>query len=121
MLLKKNLFEEKGYKVGCEGCKIRNKNCAFIKKHCAPLRKGEYEYCSDCEKMPCPILKKLDERYKKYGVSLVENLKRIREIGDEKWVKEQIEFYKCPECGGEICVHDDECYDCGHKYNPNKA
>ena len=121
LLEKKNLFEEKGYKAGCNGCKIRNKNCAFLKKQCAPLRKGEYEYCSECDEMPCANLKKLDTRYKKgYGVSLIENLKRIREIGDEKWIKEQIELYKCPECGGEICIHDEECFDCGYEYNPNK-
>ena len=62
-----------------------------------------------------------DGYVKRYGVNLVANLERLREIGEEKWVKEQIEFYKCPECGGEICVHDDECYDCGLKYNPGKV
>ena len=122
LLLKKDLFEEKGYKQGCKGCKIRNKNCAFLKKKCTPLRKGEYEYCSECEEMPCPNLKKLNDGYeKRYGVSLVANLERLREVGEEKWIKEQIEFYKCPECGGDICVHDDECYDCGLKYNQNKV
>ena len=38
----------------------------------------------------------------------------------EKWLKEQEALYSCPECGGEICVHDEECYDCGKKHNPNK-
>ena len=121
LVLKKDMLEERGYKHGCEGCKIRNKNCAFLRKQCAPLRKGEYDSCSECDEMPCSNLKKLNDDYeRRWGVSLVANLKRIREIGDERWVKEQKEFYKCPECGGEICVHDEECYDCGFKHNPNK-
>jgi len=47
-------------------------------------------------------------------------LKRIREIGAEKWLKEQEKLYTCSNCGGQICIHDEECYDCGLKVNPNK-
>ena len=47
LVLKKDMLEERGYKHGCEGCKIRNKNCAFLRKQCAPLRKGEYDSCSE--------------------------------------------------------------------------
>ncbi|MFX1571814.1 MAG: hypothetical protein ACFFB0_03620 [Promethearchaeota archaeon] len=56
----------------------------------------------------------------KYNVSAIGNLKRIKEIGVEKWLQEQKELYICPDCGGEICVHDAECYDCGYNINPNK-
>ena len=55
----------------------------------------------------------------KYSVNLIENLKRIQDIGVEKWLEEQKELYTCLDCGGEICVHDTECYDCGNKINPN--
>jgi hypothetical protein len=33
----------------------------------------------------------------------------------KQWLKEQEDKWKCPECGGNICVEDDECYDCGFK------
>lgn len=52
-------------------------------------------------------------------MSLIANLKRNEEIGVENWLKEQKKLYTCPECGGEICVHDTECYDCGLNINPN--
>jgi len=52
---------------------------------------------------------------------MINNLKRIEKIGAENWLKEQEELYSCPQCGGEICVHDAECYDCGKKINPNKT
>jgi len=121
LMLKKGLLERRGYKVGCKGCWVQNKNCAFIMKKCPRLRKKKIDFCFECDRFPCDILKPLDTRYRKnYGVSLIKNLERMREIGVEKWVEEQQQFYKCRKCGGEICVHDDECFDCGNHYNPNK-
>jgi hypothetical protein len=120
LALKKDLLEEKGLKWGCQGCRIRHKNCTFIRRDCAPLRKNEIAFCYECEKFPCQNLKKIDKIYReRYSVYLIENLKRIKEIGVEKWLQEQKELYRCPECGGEICIHDVECYDCGNKINPN--
>jgi len=121
LLWKKDLLKERGYKMGCKGCRIRNKNCAFIRRDCPALKKKELDYCYECEQFPCQKLQKIDSLYQeRYSVNLVENLKRIEEIGVEKWFQEQKELYTCPECGGEICVHDAECYDCGKEINPNK-
>jgi len=121
LLEKKDLFEEKGYKMGCKGCKEQNKNCSFVKKGCELLKKKEVEYCFECESMPCENLARLSTGYKKrYGVDIVSNAKRMKEIGIDKWLEEQKALYTCPECGGEICVHDAECFDCGRKGNPNK-
>ena len=120
LLFKKDLFKERGYKSGCRGCRIRNKNCSFIKKDCIYIRKNEIEFCYECENFPCLKLKTLDEKYvKRYNVSPIRNLKRLQEVGFEKWLKEKELLYKCSECGGEICVHDAECFDCGNKINPN--
>lgn len=120
LLFKKDLFKERGRKSGCKGCRIRNKNCSFIKKECMSIRKNEIEFCYECEKFPCLKLKALDDKYtKKYNVSPIRNLNRLQEVGFDKWLKEKGLLYKCPECGGEICVHDAECYDCEYNYNPN--
>ena len=117
---KKNLFKEKKLKHGCQGCRIRNKNCTFIKKDCPPIRKKEMEFCHECSKFPCDNLKKLDDTYlNRYNVSPIGNLKRLREVGLEIWLKEKEQLYNCPKCGGEISVHDSECFDCGYKTNPN--
>jgi hypothetical protein len=120
LVRKKNLFEERGLKTGCQGCRIRNKNCAFIRRDCPTLRKKEIDFCYECENFPCENLQKIDILYQeRYSVNMVENLKRIEEIGVKKWLQEQEKLYTCPECGGEICIHDTECYDCGNKINPN--
>ncbi|MHA1191549.1 MAG: DUF3795 domain-containing protein [Promethearchaeota archaeon] len=120
LLSKKGLLEERGYKQGCKGCRIRNKNCAFIRRDCPALKKGELEFCYECENFPCQKLQKIDSHYQeKYSVNMIGNLKRLEEVGVEKWLQEQEKLYTCPKCGGEICVHDAECYDCGNKINPN--
>jgi hypothetical protein len=120
LLLKKDLIEERGYKSGCNGCRIRNKKCSYIKRDCALIRKNEIEFCYECDTFPCSNLKKLDDMYsKRYGVSQIKNLKRLQAVGFEQWIKEKEKLYQCPDCGGEICVHDAECYDCGNKLNPN--
>jgi hypothetical protein len=33
----------------------------------------------------------------------------------EKFLKQQEEKYRCPKCGGVICVHDNKCYSCETK------
>ena len=120
LALKKGLLKEKGLKLGCKGCRIRNKNCTFIRRDCSKLRKKEIEYCYECKDMPCNNLKRIDKIYiDRYSLSLIKNLRRIEEIGVKSWLQEQKELYTCPECGGEICIHDEECYDCGLKINPN--
>jgi hypothetical protein len=121
LVLKKDLLEKRGLKKGCEGCRIQNKNCSFIKRDCRSLRKKEYEFCIECEDFPCQNLIKLDNRHRRnYGDKPIDNLKKIKKIGLEMWSEEQKNIYACPRCGGEICIHDEECYDCGYKYNPHK-
>jgi hypothetical protein len=117
---KKDKLEEKGLKLGCKGCRVRNKKCAFIRRNCLPLLKNEIEFCYECQNFPCEKLDDLNDIYvEKYSVDLVNNLKRIKEVGVDKWLQEQEELYNCPECGGQICIHDSVCYDCNYKINPN--
>jgi hypothetical protein len=121
LVLKKDQLEQRGFKLGCQGCRIRNKNCAMIRRDCPHLKKKKIEFCYQCEEFPCAKLVDLSENYReRFFVDLTENLKRIEAIGAEKWLAEQRQLYTCPQCGGEICLHDAECYDCGMKINLNK-
>jgi len=101
-------------KMICTSCRDRNKNCAFIKKQCEKLSKKEIDYCFECKDFPCENLEKLDKRYReKYDMSMIENLEFIKENGIKLFLRQQEEKYKCPECGGVICVHNNKCYNCG--------
>lgn len=96
----------------CSGCRARNKNCAFIKKNCSERRK-DIQYCFEDSNFPCEKLQELDDRYRRnYGISPIENLKTIRDLGMDTFIKLQDEKFKCPNCGGTTCVHNGFCYDC---------
>ena len=112
----KNKLAEKKLKAGCTGCRIRDKNCSFVKRDCKLLKKKEIDFCYECDNFPCENLMKISELYiKRYNMSFVENLKRIKKIGVQKWIDEMEEKFKCQKCGGIICIHDFQCYDCGDK------
>ena len=91
--------KKRGKVSHCPGCLPRNKNC-FIKRDCSKLRENEIEFCFECEEMPCESLDRLDRRYKKrYNMSMVENLKALKEKGMQSFLEVQEEKYKCPKCG----------------------
>jgi hypothetical protein len=110
----KNDLKKKGVKQSyCAGCRPRGKNCAFMKKACEKLGNGLVKYCFECEEFPCRRLHHLDERYRmNYGMSMIENLKYIKEKGMVKFLKSEEKKWQCPECGATICCHNGLCYNC---------
>ena len=100
-------------KMKCIGCNPSGKSCAHLKKYCNKLTKKEIEYCYECNDFPCKQIQKLDDKYRKrFDYSTIDNLKYIKENGMEKFLKKQEKKYKCPKCGGIICVHNGKCYSC---------
>lgn len=101
----------------CHGCRAAdtNKAVSVIRckiKNCEDVQKGKVKFCFECEK-PCARLKQLDKRYRtKYDMSMLENLAFIKNNGIDAFIVQQTEKYKCPKCGGVICVHRKKCYDC---------
>lgn len=114
----KGLLQEKGLKHGCMGCRAQDKNCAWVKRDCVRLRKKQVAFCFECPDFPCDNLMKFDQRHLRDDrLSPIGNLLRIKEIGAERWMEEQKEEWKCPRCGGNLCVMDGECYDCVGKFD----
>jgi hypothetical protein len=81
-----NKLKSKGVKMPyCTGCRARNKQCAFLKKHCTRLLKVEVNFCFECPDFPCDRLKKLDDRYKsRYKMSMVDNSRVHQATWDAK-------------------------------------
>ena len=97
----------------CIGCRPRNKACAFLKKHCAPLRTGRFRYCYECPTFPCDRLSAIDKRYRtQFRMSEVENLHRIRDSGIDSFLKAEEVRWRCLKCGGVISCHNGLCFDC---------
>lgn len=96
----------------CVGCRPRGKNCTFMSHICKKIGEGLVKYCYECPQFPCPRLKRLDKRYQKYNVSMIDNLNFIKEQGIDKFLAKEAEKWECPKCGDVICCHTQSCYNC---------
>jgi hypothetical protein len=108
-------LREKNVCLGCRGPDAHKPNqcvqCSIV--NCKYLSATKSGYCYECEKIPCQRLKQLDKRYQaKYGMSMLENLARIKLSGLEEFNREEKERWKCRTCGGIICVHKGYCLNC---------
>ena len=109
-----NDLKNKGIKIPyCTGCRARNKKCAFVKKSCSRLLKGEVDFCFECPDFPCDRMKTLDSRYKvRYRMSMIDNSRFIKEHGMQKFLEEQKKTWKCPSCDELISCHNGLCFNC---------
>jgi len=98
----------------CAGCRPRDKQCAFLKKKCHLLLESKVQYCYECDDFPCITLQHLEKRYKTFfRMSMVDNLRYIKNNGMEKFLEKEEQKWKCPECGAVICCHNGICFNCG--------
>jgi predicted RNA-binding Zn-ribbon protein involved in translation (DUF1610 family) len=45
-------------------------------------------------------------------MSMIENLKDLKEKSVKEFLEIQKEKYECPKCGDVISIHDGKCYTC---------
>ena len=89
-------------------CKIRN---------CEIMRRDAKFSCAGCASFSCALLNRMDIRYRaKYGMSMIENLKKIQAGGLRKFVEEEKTKWACSGCGETICVHRPTCPACHLKW-----
>ncbi len=89
----------------CIACRIRN--CDKL------IRIESNDFCG-CGSKPCLRLKQLDKRYRtRYGMSMLENLKRIKNDGLDQFMADEITKWTCRECSAMLCVHRGICPVCG--------
>lgn len=102
----------------CDGCLTAHTKCS---KNCTlrSCNKRKWKYCdSSCAFFPCTRLKNLDQRYRvKYGMSMLDNLEQIEELGIRQFVKNENTRWVCATCAELICVHRAQCLNCGTKRN----
>ena len=106
----------------CPGClgddSLKSRYCVTCKiKNCEHIATGKARYCFSCGNFPCTRLKQLDKRYRtKYGMSMIENLKTIRDFGIRHFIRNEKRKWACPQCGDLICVHKPKCLSCEYEW-----
>ncbi len=86
----------------CGKCEIRS---------CERLQSGKTR-CSDCEEFPCARISDFSNDGMLHHVEVLENLRHIRDMGVEDWVKAEEERWTCPECGALLSWYDTACPSC---------
>lgn len=109
-------LREKNHCPGCGDEAIGSCQKCII-KNCTILTRNKWLFCSDkCEKFPCTRLKNLDKRYRtKYNMSMLDNLKYIKDNGIRMFLAKEKEKWTCQKCHATICVHRGFCLKCGNK------
>ena len=104
----------------CRGCGCMCSECAAEYHHqeckiyqCA-TEKG-FKTCGECPDMPCTQLIQFayDPIWKTH-LPVIENLKRIKKIGIEQWIKEQRDYWSDPKQREMYEYLDSKC---GEEYN----
>ncbi len=101
----------------CDGClsggilAAHCQSCAIRK--CAANKQNDSR-CTDCNELPCNRIISLTNmggylHRKEY----LPNLKKIREMGAQEWVKYEEARWCCPQCGLPMSWYDAECVRCG--------
>lgn len=106
---------EKKHCPGCRGDDAgKSASCvSCIIKNCTVIQSNQSGFCYQCEKYPCLRLRQLDKRYRtKYRMSMLKNLEKIKEDGLDQFLQQEEERWKCPSCGGTLCVHRMPCPSC---------
>lgn len=111
-------LREKNKCQGCNGPDDKKPNYCILCniKNCQELKEATDKYCYACKSFPCARLKQLDKRYRtKYSMSMVDNLKKTKEIGIDSFMLLENEKWVCEKCGDIICVHTWKCSKCGNQ------
>jgi hypothetical protein len=101
----------------CDGCLsggLLAGHCkACVIRLCAANKQNDSR-CSDCEELPCyRITNLINMGHYLHRKEYLPNLKKIREMGVQGWVKYEEERWRCPRCGLPMSWYDAECAGCG--------
>lgn len=103
----------------CPGCRVEDGRKPKTRVTCRIKtcieRSGDF--CTSCARFPCERLRHLDKRYRtKYGMSMIENLRRIDTDGLRRFLEQEKTKWTCPGCGSTICVHKAACLVCRREW-----
>jgi hypothetical protein len=101
----------------CDGCLsggMLAAHCQMCNIRLCAANKQNDSRCDDCEELPCyRITNLINMGSYLHRKEYLPNLKKIREMGVQEWVKYEEERWRCPKCGMPMSWYDAECVGCG--------
>jgi hypothetical protein len=100
--------------IRCKGCRSQkvSKYCETCDLVACADEKG-YEFCIECPDFPCHELEAFGNE-RPHRAEILQDLRRIGQVGRDEWVREVSARYKCPECATINSAYDLKCRRCGH-------
>ncbi len=93
----------------CPGCRLDNQCGGCDIKDCAEEKK--LDDCSQCDQFPCQKLRAFNNDGIPHHSESIANLKKLRQIGPEKWITLQEKRWKCG-CGTRYSWYLKRCKTC---------
>ena len=93
--------------VLCDGCYWRRPRGLLLPR-CAsgPALRADVNVtrCSDCSDVPCTKVTNFNNDGMQHHSEVLENLRRVREIGISRWTKYEEDRWHCHQCKGKLVV-----------------
>lgn len=94
-------------KIACDGCLSPSyrlylppdsRDCNF--RRCA--KKHKVTWCFECTEFPCKMINDFSRDGRAHHTAVIENLKEMKSLGVDKWLKIQEKRWLCPHCGKKL-------------------
>lgn len=99
----------------CDGCRSSRVSSGCAKcgiRECAQSR--GFATCGECAEMPCDKTRQLLDVPRPHLKNVVQEVRRIGEIGEQAWADIQRDVWTCPKCGANTSWYQQTCPACGH-------
>jgi hypothetical protein len=102
----------------CDGCIGGGRIASFCRmcamRDCAEKTK-KVTRCADCSDFPCSKITKFNNDGMLHHAEVLENCRKLKEVGIKEWAKREEERWRCPQCRANIAWYDKACSQCGAK------
>jgi len=98
---------------GCLGGGHLTPYCNQCALRLCPEDKPGVTRCSDCSDFPCSRITDFNNDGMRHHAEVLDNLRRIAEIGVEAWVRQEKERWRCPQCQAPVDWYARTCFQCG--------
>jgi len=109
-------WQVKPEEINCDGCLgggLLTPYCRDCKIRLCAAEKPGVTRCSDCPDFPCSLVTDFNNDGMRHHAEVLENLRRMQEIGLEAWLKKEEERWRCPQCQAPVDWYAQTCFKCG--------